>query len=118
MNVGGESGVKGKDVGPVVEVGDYGDFLLQGAVADDGIIDGYAGEIVVDFVGQVDEGIGYVRDVIARVTFASQVDFALLQTESSDKTFIEASKFFAESDFVCDVWCPLGKAHADGLLDP
>lgn len=92
--------------------------MLQCPISNYWIIYRDTGKVIVDLVLEVYKGIGNIRDIIACITFASQVDFALLEAKGSDEILVEARKFFAETDFVGDIWRALSEANAHGLFHP
>lgn len=110
--------VEVEDVLPGLDEGvDYG-LLLQGAVADDGVVDGDAAELVVLVVLGGDEGVGDVGHVVAGVGLAGDVGRGALEAERVDEVAPEADELEAELDFVGDVGRALAVADADGLFDP
>lgn len=90
-------------------------FLLQDLVADDGVVDGNAGEVVVVRVVPVQELIRHVRHVEAGVTLARNVDLAAMGVKGVDERLVESGEFLGQLKLVGDVRLALRKANANGL---
>lgn len=93
-------------------------MLLNGTVANDGIVDRYTRQIVVDGIISIDKGVRDVRHVIAAIGLSGEVYFAVLHTKCFNKLLVESDKLLTKLDFIGDVWCSLRETDADWLLNP
>lgn len=110
--------VKIEQVRPVLDIGEDDSLLLKSAITDNGIIDGYAAELVVIVIVGRDESIGNIRDVVACIGLSSDVGGGALELKGVDEVLPEADELLAELYFVGDVGLALAVAYTDRLFDP
>lgn len=106
------------EVLPVFDVWIYDGLLLQGAISNDGIVDGDTAQLVVGVVIGRNEGVSEVWDIVTSIRFSSDVSRSSLKLKCLNKVTPEADKLKAELDLICDVGLPLTIADADRLLNP
>jgi hypothetical protein len=106
------------EVLPVLNVWIDDGLLLQGAVSDDGIVDGDTAQLVVCVIIGRNEGVGDVWDIVASIRLSSNVSRSSLKLKCLDKVPPEANELKAKLNLVGDVGLPLAVADTDRLLNP
>lgn len=70
-------------------------FLLEGGIANDGVVDCDSGEVVIDIISQVEESIGNVRYVETSIALPCEVDLAVFQAKCFGELLVEAGELLA-----------------------
>lgn len=93
-------------------------LLLHHIVASARVVDHNGLDIVIGLVVGIEHCVCNVRNVVARVALASNVDLLVVQTKGVDKVLEKAEELCRNGRLIGCVGSALGETSPDGLLDP
>lgn len=93
-------------------------LLLHSFGASTRIVDQYRLDIVICRVIAIQHRIRDIWDIVSRIRFPGNVDFAILQSKSVHEILPEAQELQSNTSLICNIWSPLREASPNWLLNP